>query len=124
MPALTYAMGWREHVFRTLAITKLGHIDAPHIVENLGGALHHHNCRIRKGAAEALGYRREPAAVDMLIGALDHRDAEVVSEAVDALASFKDPRIEPAIEALLQRRPHGVDMAVVKQIYHRVWRRR
>jgi hypothetical protein len=120
VPALIYAMGWREHLFRTLAITKLGHMDAPGIVAQLGRALHHQSCRIRKGAAEALGYRLDPEAVDLLLSALDHGDAEVVTEAADGLAAFDDPRIPAAMEALRQRCPRGVDMAVVERTLKRL----
>ncbi|MCP3872756.1 MAG: hypothetical protein GY699_06320, partial [Desulfobacteraceae bacterium] len=96
IPALIYAMGWREIMFRTTTITQLGHIAVFGVVDQLARALNHVNCRIRKGAAEALGYRLEPQAATVLIYALDHVDPDVVTHAADSLRAFDDPRIIPA----------------------------
>jgi hypothetical protein len=117
VPALIYAMGWREVVFRSLAISKLGHIAVFGIVDQLALALSHGNCRIRRGAADALGYRFEPQAGMELVNALDHSDPDVVTNAVESLRAFDNPLIIPALEALWERCPYGVDMEVVKETY-------
>jgi HEAT repeat protein len=123
VPALIYAMGWREIMFRSLAISKLGHIAVSGVVDQLAQALYHVNCRIRKGAAEALGYRFEPQAAKELIKVLDHFDPDVITNAADSLKAFDDPLIKLALKNLWKRCPVGVDMAVVKEAYQHIKRK-